>query len=725
MKKLLTLTLLGIINTTNIFATKEELHSISSPSNDLYLTAGTDESGTPVYSLKYKGRDVVKTGKLGLKGEVVNVPTLNGLAGTPADFTGGFTIASIDTTSIDRNWQPVWGQYDNIRDNFNELALTFALEANPERKMIVRFRLFDDGLGFRYELPKQQGLDRWAATKELTEFNLPGNPTLYCSPGNYDNDEYLYTTTPMSDLKKAFDRANYMAYAESNIPGLAVQTPLMIKTEDSKPLYINIHEAALRNYGALSLDADPANSQLRSHITPDRTGIIGWTKLPFQTPWRTIIVSDDARDILASSLILNLNEPCSFEDTSWIKPTKFMGVWWEYFLHDGGTWAYSDDHTAQPDVTDYTKVAPNGRHRANNENVRKYIDFASEHEFPALLVEGWNEGWEDWGAYGKNHHFRFDRPYPDFDIDSLNAYAKSKGVQIIMHHETAGNASDYERQLDTALKYMNDHGYSAVKTGYVGHIIPRNEHHSSQWMNDHYAYVAERAAEHKIMVDSHEAVRPTGLCRTYPNWIAQESARGGEYESMGGNTPEHTTLLPFLRLMGGPMDYTPGLFEPHVTHVANGGKVPGSSTIAKQLGLYLTMPSPLQMACDLPKNYEKRLDAFQFIKDVPVDWRDSRYLEAEPGDYITVARLDKNSDNWYVGGITDENPRKTKVDLSFLTPGVTYEATIYADGKDADCVNNPTSYAITNRKVNSKTRLNLDLARGGGFAISLKPISSK
>lgn len=683
--------------------------SLLSPSENLKLNVTVNEAGAPFYELTYKGQQVIE-------------PSALGIIAKGADLSKGFEIADITTASQDTVWQPVWGEYSEIRDNHNEMAVTFAKKDNPAEKMIVRFRLFDDGLGFRYEFPTPERLTQWQVTDEVTQFNLTGDHTLYASPGDYDTDEYLYVTTPLSGLSDAIAKGRYHHGEGSRIKELSVQTPLMIKSTDKKPLYINIHEAALVGWPGMSLSVDPADNSFKTILTPDRLGTAAYVKLPFHTPWRTVVVSDDARDILASNLIYNLNEPNALEDTSWIKPTKFMGVWWEMFLGRGGSWAYSDFQSAKPGETDYTKIQPSGRHSANNENVKRYIDFASEHNIPALLVEGWNEGWEDWSAFAKNHQFDFTKSYPDFDVDELQAYANSKGVRLIMHHETAGNAADYERQLDQAFQFMKDHGYNSVKTGYVGDIIPRSEHHSSQWMVDHVNYVAKRAADYGIMVDSHEAVRPTGRARTYPNWIAQESARGGEFESMGGNPPEHTVILPFTRLMGGPMDYTPGLFEPHPSHYSNGGNNMGGTTIAKQLALYLTMPSPLQMACDLPENYAKYLDAFQFIEDVPVDWSDSKYLEAEPGDYITVARKDKASDDWYVGGITDENGRTANVDFSFLPKGQKFKATIYADAPDANYLTNPKAYEITSKTVTSKTKLKQRLAPGGGFAIRLTPI---
>lgn len=684
-------------------------YTLKSPSGRLELTVDLTEYGQPWYSLSYDGRPVINQSRLGIIGENHNM----------AD---AFSQMSEERRSVDETWKPVWGQTETVRNNYNELLVRFRDDVSDFlRGFDVRFRLFDDGLGFRYEFPKQDEMSHWRISEEITGFNLPGNPVFYATPGDYESDEYLYTISPMKNLRSAFESKRYHHSEGAPVEGLVVQTPLLVKTEGEKPLYINIHEANLRDYGALLLDVDEETGELRSHIVPDKFGVAAYVKLPFHTPWRTVMVSDDARDILASNLIYNLNEPSVIEDTSWIKPVKFMGVWWEMFQGDGRTWAYSDDYSVRPGESDYSTLTPNGRHPANTENVKRYIDFAADHHIPAVLVEGWNEGWEDWGAYRINRQFRFDRAYPDFDVEELTAYADSKGVELIMHHETAGNATDYERQLDNAFRFMNDNGYKSVKTGYVGNIIPRDQHHGSQNMVNHYIHVADRAKDYKIAVDSHEAVRPTGLMRTYPNWLAQESARGGEFESMGGNPPEHTVILPFTRLVGGPMDYTPGLFEPHPSHVSKGGKVEGGSTLAKQLALYLTMPSPVQMACDLPENYENYPDAFRFIEDVPVEWRDSKYLEAEPAEYITVARLDKNSDNWYVGTINGRNPRTAVIDFGFLPAGHTYTATIYQDGDKADYIANPTDYKISTRKINSKTRLKIPVVRGGGAAIRITP----
>ena len=676
--------------------------SITSPSGDIRVDVTTDAGGKPVYSVFYKGKQVLAPGHLGIVADETK-------------FTDGFTITGTDTLTVDRTWQPVWGEYSDIRDHFREMAVHFKAD-NPERLMTVRFRVFDDGLGFRYELPAQKGSNYLTLKDELTEFNYNGNHKLYCIPGDYDTDEYLWSETTFTDLGDALGKYRHHSEAQ-RVDGLTVQTPLLIKTDDS--VYINAHEAALNDYPAMLLDVDPATYSMKSHLVPDRLGVSAYIQLPFSTPWRTLIISNDARDILASQLVLNLNEPCAIEDTSWIKPMKFVGVWWEMFTGNIKTWAYSTDPLAKPGITDYTKLTPNGHHPANTENVKRYIDFAAKHGIDGVLVEGWNEGWEDWASYRKNRQFLFDKPYPDFDLPALRDYAKEKGVKLIMHHETAANATDYERQLDRAFQFMKDNNYDAVKTGYVGAIIPRSEHHTSQWMVNHARHVIERAADYQIMVDSHEAPRPTGLCRTYPNWLAQESARGGEFESMGGNPPSHTCILPFTRLKGGPMDYTPGLFETRMSYYGEGKDSQAGTTLARQLALYVTMPSPIQMACDLPENYERFPDAFQFIKDVPVDWADSRYLEAEPNRYITVARRDKNSDDWFIGAITDENARTAKVDLGFLPKGETYEATIYEDAPDAHWKDNPQAYQIRKIKVKPGTTLKLPLAPGGGTAVRI------
>lgn len=677
-------------------------HELLSPNGNLKLNVVLDSEGGPVYSLYYKGEPVVEPSALGILME-------------EADLSNGFRILDATNSTFDETWMPVWGEYEKVRNHYNELTVTLSQPAKHDRMMIVRFRLFDDGLGFRYELPEQKTMNYLTVKDELTEFNLTGNHTLYCIPGDYDTNEFAYTTAAISEVREAMERNLRKKGYEAKATSFTVQTPLMIKTTEG--LYINIHEAALVDYSAMLLNVDDKEFNFSAHLTPDKLGKKGYLQLPLHTPWRTIMVSDDARSILASQLILNLNEPCKLEDTSWIKPQKFIGVWWEMFTGGGGTWAYSDYYKAKPGITDYSKLTPNGHHPANTEHVKEYIDFAAENGIDAVLVEGWNEGWEDWASYRKDRQFLFDKPYPDFDVAVLHAYAKSKGVKIIMHHETAANAADYERQLDVAFQFMVDNGYNSVKTGYVGSIIPRSEYHSSQWMNNHYIHVVKRAADYKIMVDSHEAVRPTGLCRTWPNWVAQESARGGEFESMGGNDPDHTCILPFTRLKGGPMDYTPGIFETKLSEWSN-NKSYVHTTLCGQLSLYLVMYSPLQMAADLPEHYEKYDDAFQFIRDVACDWDDSKYLEAEPAKYITVARKAKGTDNWFVGGKTDA-ARTAVVKLDFLDKGKKYACAIYQDGKNADYEKNPKSYKIVHKTVKKGDVLKINEARGGGFAISL------
>lgn len=678
--------------------------SVSSPDGRICFDLQTDANGKPLYTVTFDGKPVI-------------APSALGLTAKETRFGDKVTVQPGEVTSHDEVWQPVWGEYSDIREHYNERAYRLADPADPGSAFTLRVRVFDDGLGFRYEIDPLPGIPYLTFTGEQTEFRLPADMTAWVIPGDYDTDERLYTTSTVSTLADNLQRP---AHGEGSlIPGLAVQTPVMLKGAGGD-LYLNIHEAALRGYGSMALDVDPATLTFTSHISPDVHGVTGYVQPPFHTPWRTLIIADNGPDILASQLIYNLNEPSRIADTSWIKPQKFLGVWWEMFTGNQKTWAYADAPLAKPGVTDYNALKPNGRHPANNDNVKRYIDFAAESGIPAVLVEGWNEGWEDWAGYRKNRQYLFDKPYPDFDVDMLTAYAKDKGVTLVMHHETAANAADYERQLDRAFSFMKDHGYNSVKTGYVGRVIPRSESHSSQWMVDHYIHVAERAADFGIMVDSHEAVRPTGMARTWPNWVAQESARGGEWESMGGNTPEHTVILPFTRLKGGPMDYTPGLFENDLAYYGEGKTSHGGTTLAKQLALYLTMYSPLQMACDLPENYRRFPDAFQFIKDVPVDWADTRYLEAEPGDYITVARRDKNSDDWYIGAITDENPRTATVSLDFLPAGK-YTATIWEDAPGASWDKAPQRYRVRTLNVTPKTRLKLPIAPGGGTAIRLQP----
>lgn len=680
-------------------------HNLSSPDGLLTLNVEVDSDGVPTYALQYKGKAVIKTSRLGLDAK-------------EAALLRNFQIVKTETATFNDTWKPVWGEYAEVQNHYNELAVTFQQKDEHKRTMLVRFRLFDDGLGFRYELPEQETMNYLTLNDEATEFYITGNHKAFCLPGDYDTNEFATTTALLSDIRiemeKNLSKKGYETKAEGD---LSVQTPLMLKTNEG--LYINIHEAALVDYAAMMLDVEEDSYRLSAHLVPDKLGVRGYLQLPVLTPWRTIIVSDDAREILSSQLIYNLNEPCKIEDTSWIKPMKFMGVWWEMFT-GAGTWAYSDYFKAKPGITDYSKLTPNGHHPANTARVKQYIDFASEHGIEGLLVEGWNVGWEDWAGYRKDRHFLFDTPYPDFDVKEIHRYAKEKGVKMVMHHETGSNAADYERQLDKAFQYMVDNGYQTVKTGYVGYVIPRSEYHYSQWMNRHYVHVAERAADFKIMIDSHEAVRPTGVGRTWPNWMAQESARGGEFESFGGSDPDHTCILPFTRLKGGPMDYTPGLFQTELSYWGYGNKSQGGTTLARQLALYVTMPSPIQMACDLPESYARFLDAFQFIKDVAVDWDNSWYLEAEPGDYITVARKGKAKEEWFVGAITDENTRTAVIPFSFLPADKKFVATIYADGKNAHWKENPQSYAIRSGIVTSKSVIKQWLASGGGAAISIR-----
>ena len=701
MKKLLTL--LGVLG----MSVAAWAQTLNSPDGNLKLTFGLSAEKTPVYSLEYKDKQVVKESKMGF----VLKPAL--------DFSKNFSVVDTEFSESTSTWNPVLGQYREIEDNHKEMLVELKQEKTGWL-LNIRFRLFDDGLGFRYEFPIQGNLRHFTLVEELTEFCLAGDHKAFWIPADYDTNEFPITTSKLSEVAGLIDKVREEPLAaKAPTPGLAVQTPLMLKSDDG--LYINIHEAALVNYPAMCLNLDDKNFVMSSHLTPDKNGNKGFIQTGSVTPWRTLVVSDDARDILASSLILNLNEPCKLEDTSWIKPTKYVGVWWEYFVGGGSTWSYTDCQDIVIGQTDYTKLKPHGHHGANTAHVKEYIDFAAENGMDAVLVEGWNEGWEANFAYIKEYIYSFTKPYPDFDVEELQRYAASKGVKIIMHHETTSSVADYERQLHDAFRFMKKYGYDAVKTGYVGPIIPRSEHHDGQWMVNHYNYVAKTAADYKIMVNSHEAVRPTGMCRTYPNWIAQESARGTEFESFNGNNPDHTTILPFTRLMGGPMDYTPGIFEGDLS-VYGSNKAKLSTTLVKQLALYVTMYSPLQMAADLIENYRKYPDAFQFIKDVAADWDNTYILEAEPGDYITIARKAKGVNEWFVGGITDENAREAVIDFSFLPAGKKYVATIYADGKKADWRTNPKDYVITTRKVTSKTTLKQRLAPSGGVAISIKEL---
>lgn len=682
-------------------------YTVKSPDHAVSLDADVKD-GVPVYGISYKNKTVVSPSALGVK-----------LADAP-DLTDGFETVGYKTSSFDETWAPVWGENDSIRNQYNEMVMELVQPAT-ERKMNIRFRVYDDGVGFRYEWPQQKNLNYFVIEDEMTEFAMTGDHIAWWIAGDYDTQEYNYTESRLSEIRDKMSSAIDGNASQTPFSPTGVQTSLQMKTDDG--LYINIHEAALVDYSCMHLNLNDTTLVFRSWLTPDAKGNKGYIQTSANSPWRTVMVSDDARDILASDLILNLNEPCMYDDVSWIRPVKYMGVWWE-MIAGGKQWSYTYDlPSVKLGQTDYPKARPHGQHPANNENVKRYIDFAAENGFDQLLVEGWNTGWEDWFGKSKDYVFDFVTPYPDFDIEMLSNYAKSKGIRLMMHHETSGSVRNYERHLPQAYDLMDRYGYNAVKSGYVGDIIPRGEHHYGQWMNNHYLYAVKEAAKHKIMVNAHEAVRPTGLCRTYPNLIGNESARGTEYEANAGINPGHTTILPFTRLQGGPMDYTPGIFEMDIStfNPANPAKV--NSTLARQLGLYVTMYSPLQMAADLPEHYARFMDAFQFIKDVPVDWQKSLYLEAEPGRYIVAARKDKNSDNWFVGCTANEDGHTSTVDFGFLDKGRTYEATIYADGEDAHYAKNPQAYKIVSKKINSKSRLKLTAAPGGGYAISIKPIS--
>ncbi|KFF22210.1 glycoside hydrolase family 97 protein [Chryseobacterium sp. JM1] len=681
--------------------------SFSSPDGQLKLNFKVEGEGIPFYSLHYKDKQVLKDSKLGF----ILKPFMS--------YFSEFKVEAVEQSSFNESWKPVWGPNKEVVNHYNEM-LVHLVQNKTGWKLDIRFRLFDDGLGFRYEFPVQPELRHFTINNELTSFNLGKDYKAFWIPADYDTNEFPVTTSKLSEISKLIDdvRKESLA-AKAPSKDLAVQTPLMLKSQDG--LYINIHEAALVNFAAMTLNVDENNFILSSALTPDKNGDKGFIQTGSVSPWRTMIISSDAKKILSSNLIVNLNEPSRIEDTSWIKPMKYIGVWWEYFTGGGSTWAYSDNQDIRIGETDYRTLKPNGRHGANTKHVKEYIDFAAENGFDAVLVEGWNEGWEDNQAYRKERIYSFTKAYPDFNVKELHDYAKSKKVKIIMHHETTSSVVDYERQLKESFQFMKDNGYDAVKTGYVGPMIPRSEHHDSQWMVNHYKYVTETAAQYHIMVNSHEAVRSTGLHRTFPNWIAQESARGTEFESFNGNRPDHTTILPFTRLIGGPMDYTPGIFEGDLSTYGS-NKAQLSTTLTKQLALYITMYSPLQMAADLIHNYKKYPDAFQFIKDVAVDWDASYILEAEPGDYITIARKARNKNEWFVGSITDENPREATVDVSFLPKGEKFEAVIYRDGKNASWNHNPKSYEISKQTINSGSKLKIKVAPGGGFAISIKPL---
>lgn len=685
--------------------------TVKSPNGNVSVKFSLD-NGRPVYEVSYKKRAVVKPSYLGL--ELAKTKHASkGMEET--SLMDGFVVAKTDTSTFDETWKPVWGETATIRNHYNELAVTLNQPAT-KRNIVIRFRVYDDGMGLRYEFPQQEELNYFVIKEEHTQFAMAGDHKAFWIPGDYDTQEYETVESKLSEIRELMKSAITPNSSQTPFSPTGVQTSLQMKTDDG--LYINIHEAACVNYATMHLNLDDKNMVFESWLTPDAQGYKGYIQTPFNTPWRTIIVSDDARDMLSSNLILNLNEPCALDDVSWIRPIKYCGVWWDMIV-GRGTWSYTNDlPSVHLGVTDYSKCKPNGTHSANNENVKKYIDFAADNGLDEVLVEGWNEGWEDWFGHSKLDVFDFITPYPDFDIKMLNEYAHSKGVKLMMHHETSSSAWNYERWMEKAYELMNKYGYDAVKSGYVGDIIPRGEYHYGQLMNNHYLRAVKEAAKHHIMVNAHEATRPTGLCRTYPNLVGNESARGTEYEAFGGSRPDHTVVLPFTRLQGGPMDYTPGILETQLnTWSENTSFV--HTTLVGQLSLYLVMYSPLQMAADLPENYMKYYDAFQFIRDVAVDWDDSKYLEAEPGDYITVARKAKGTDNWFVGGKCDENGHKAVVKLDFLDKGRKYDCTIYADAKDAHYEKNPKAYEITHKIVKNGDVLKLQEAPGGGFAVSL------
>ena len=681
---------------------------LRSPNGNFIMEFALQNDGTPIYNLTYKGKTVIKPSKLGLE--------LKEDKNIKKSLLNDFTIIDKKTSSFDETWKPVWGEVASIRNQYNELAVTLN-QNETDRQMVIRFRMFNEGLGFRYEFPTQKNLVYFVIQEERTQFAMTGDHTAFWMPGDYDTQEYDYTTSKLSEIRGLFLKAKNRNLSQPPFSVTGVQTSLMLKTNDG--LYVNLHEAALINYSCMHLNLDDKNMIFESWLTPDANGDKGYMQAPAHSPWRTIIVSNDAREILASKMTLNLNDPCKIEDTSWIKPIKYVGVWWE-MITGKSTWRYTDElPSVQLGITDYSKVKPNGKHGAKKENVKKYIDFAATNGFDAVLVEGWNEGWEDWLGRSKDYVFDFVTPYPDFDVKEIHEYAKSKGVKMIMHHETSGSVRNYERHMDKAYQFMKENGYDAVKSGYVGNILPRGENHYNQWIVNHYQYAIEKAAEYKIMVNAHEAVRPTGICRTYPNLIGNESARGGECEAFGGSKPNHVTIIPFTRLIGGPMDYTPGIFEMDISKMNPRNKSHANCTIANQLALYVTLYSPLQMAADLPENYDRFPDAFQFIKDVAVDWSESNYLEAEPGQYITVARKAKGTNNWFVGNVNGLEPRTSAINFAFLEKGKKYTATIYADGKEANYKTNPQAYTIRKIAVTYKSKLSQLSASGGGYAISI------
>lgn len=691
--------------TLALFSQAEE---INSPNEQIKLRFNI-QNGVPVYSLQLKEKTIIKPSRLGL--ELKDSESL----------LDGFSVIDSQISSFDETWKPVWGEQKEIRNNYNELAVTLE-QTKTKRRIIIRFRVFNDGMGFRYEFPEQDNLIYFVAKDERSEFAMDGDHTAFWIPGDYDTQEYDYTTSKLSEIRSLMNKAVTPNASQTPISATAVQTALMMKTNDG--YYINLHEAALKDYSCMHLELDDSNMTFKSVLTPDAVGNMAYMQAPCKTPWRTVIASDNAADILMSNITLNLNEPCAYESTDWIKPVKYIGVWWE-MITGKSSWAYTDVPSVKLGETNFSETTPNGRHAANTKHVKDHIDFAAKHGFDAVLVEGWNEGWEDWFGKSKDYVFDFTTPYPDFDVEQLRNYAKSQDVKLMMHHETSGSVRNYERHMDKAYQFMADNNYNSVKSGYVGDIIPRGEYHYGQWMINHYLYAVEKAADYKVMINAHEAVRPTGLCRTYPNLIGNESARGTEYEAFGGNNIDHTTILPFTRLIGGPMDYTPGIFETKVSvhNPDNNSQV--RTTIARQLALYVTMYSPLQMAADLPEVYNQHLDAFQFIKDVAIDWDKTLVLEAEPGDYITYARKEKGSENWFVGRTNDDEVRTSEISFDFLTPNQKYIATIYSDAKDAHWKTNPKAYEIRKYVVTNKSELKQNCVPGGGYAISIIPVEDK
>ncbi|KAA6346660.1 Glucan 1 4-alpha-glucosidase [termite gut metagenome] len=699
---------------------------LKSPDGNLSMSFSLQDGGTPTYALTCQGIEVIKPSKLGLelKSEAPSrkfddfSPESNKVENSDAQASlyNGFEITQTQNTVYDETWRPVWGETQSIRNHYNEMAVILN-QPSTNRQMLIRFRLFNDGLGFRYEFPQQKNLVYFIIKEERTQFAMTGNHTAFWIPGDYDTQEYDYTTSKLSEIRELMQQAITPNSSQTPFSQTGVQTALMMKTADG--FYINLHEAALIDYACMHLNLDDKNFIFESHLTPNAQGDKGHLQAPCHSPWRTIIVSNDARNILASNITLNLNDPCKLTDTSWIKPVKYVGVWWE-MITGKSAWAYTDDlPSVQLGITDYTKVKPNGKHGANTAHVKEYIDFAAKNGFDAVLVEGWNVGWEDWYGNSKNHVFDFVTPYPDFNVAEIRDYANSKGVKMIMHHETSSSTRNYELYMDKAYQFMVDNGYNAVKSGYVGDIIPRGEHHYGQWAVNHYQHAIEKAAQYHIMVNAHEAVRPTGICRTYPNLIGNESARGTEYQAFGGSNPNHVSILPFTRLLGGPMDYTPGIFEQDIRKINPDNNSHVNSTLVNQLALYVTMYSPLQMAADLIENYERFPDAFQFIKEVAVDWEDSKYLEAEPGEYVTIARKAKGTNNWFVGSVCGEKGFTSNIRFDFLDSDKTYIATIYADAKEAHYKSNPQAYTIRKALVTNKSKLKQQSAPGGGYAISL------